>query len=131
MWVRAALVAPLIRILTLRHRTAAIFFFFNDTATTEIYTLSLHDALPIYPSSFQNAIWSSGCPRAQKCIWTFAVTAIAIGTATATSSCFLWILGSRSTNPRSPDFFEKEIPHRAPPYSTDFSDFKGWRFRAK
>src|SRR5258705_8349200 len=27
--------------------TIAIFFFFNDTATTEIYTLSLHDALPI------------------------------------------------------------------------------------
>src|SRR3712207_7337306 len=25
-----------------------IFFFFNDTATTEIYTLSLHDALPIW-----------------------------------------------------------------------------------
>src|SRR2546427_2503658 len=25
----------------------SIFFFFNDTATTEIYTLSLHDALPI------------------------------------------------------------------------------------
>src|SRR2546425_4435161 len=27
----------------------AFFFFFNDTATTEIYTLSLHDALPISP----------------------------------------------------------------------------------
>src|SRR3712207_7516928 len=27
--------------------THALFFFFNDTATTEIYTLSLHDALPI------------------------------------------------------------------------------------
>src|SRR3712207_9400051 len=26
-----------------------VFFFFNDTATTEIYTLSLHDALPILP----------------------------------------------------------------------------------
>src|SRR5215211_403628 len=26
-----------------------VFFFFNDTATTEIYTLSLHDALPIWP----------------------------------------------------------------------------------
>src|SRR6266581_9761007 len=26
---------------------SALFFFFNDTATTEIYTLSLHDALPI------------------------------------------------------------------------------------
>src|SRR2546428_6398793 len=28
-------------------RKSASFFFFNDTATTEIYTLSLHDALPI------------------------------------------------------------------------------------
>src|SRR3712207_9049972 len=28
-----------------------IFFFFNDTATTEIYTLSLHDALPISPGA--------------------------------------------------------------------------------
>src|SRR3712207_8149929 len=27
--------------------TLILFFFFNDTATTEIYTLSLHDALPI------------------------------------------------------------------------------------
>src|SRR5258708_8966530 len=27
--------------------SASFFFFFNDTATTEIYTLSLHDALPI------------------------------------------------------------------------------------
>src|ERR1041385_9343195 len=31
-------------------------FFFNDTATTEIYTLSLHDALPIWPIH----IWPSG-----------------------------------------------------------------------
>src|SRR5256885_12249445 len=29
--------------------TISFFFFFNDTATTEIYTLSLHDALPISP----------------------------------------------------------------------------------
>src|SRR2546422_4821300 len=28
--------------------TLLLFFFFNDTATTEIYTLSLHDALPIW-----------------------------------------------------------------------------------
>src|SRR2546427_6570412 len=28
-------------------RESSFFFFFNDTATTEIYTLSLHDALPI------------------------------------------------------------------------------------
>src|SRR2546429_2151705 len=31
-----------------RRRGRCSFFFFNDTATTEIYTLSLHDALPIY-----------------------------------------------------------------------------------
>src|SRR3954464_12689044 len=30
-----------------RDRQPAVVFFFNDTATTEIYTLSLHDALPI------------------------------------------------------------------------------------
>src|SRR3712207_7763391 len=30
-----------------RHTIHVLFFFFNDTATTEIYTLSLHDALPI------------------------------------------------------------------------------------
>jgi len=29
------------------------FFFFNDTATTEIYTLSLHDALPISPTKLR------------------------------------------------------------------------------
>src|SRR2546422_9423922 len=31
------------------HQPCLFFFFFNDTATTEIYTLSLHDALPIFP----------------------------------------------------------------------------------
>src|SRR2546426_10641644 len=31
----------------MRGRYLCTFFFFNDTATTEIYTLSLHDALPI------------------------------------------------------------------------------------
>src|SRR3712207_8010952 len=32
------------------------FFFFNDTATTEIYTLSLHDALPICPPPRPTAV---------------------------------------------------------------------------
>src|SRR2546429_6642492 len=31
----------------MRGHSTSVFFFFNDTATTEIYTLSLHDALPI------------------------------------------------------------------------------------
>src|SRR2546422_8577253 len=43
------------------------FFFFNDTATTEIYTLSLHDALPILkeqsrgPPQRRDAAGDSGC----------------------------------------------------------------------
>src|SRR5688572_31985857 len=37
------------------------FFFFNDTATTEIYTLSLHDALPIFRRTGQS------CRRPQWC----------------------------------------------------------------
>src|SRR5258708_10755173 len=37
-------------------------FFFNDTATTEIYTLSLHDALPIYQH-----------PRIAECAFGFAL----------------------------------------------------------
>ena len=45
------------------------FFFFNDTATTEIYTLSLHDALPIWPWY----ICHTGClfnkrPSTQSCL---------------------------------------------------------------
>src|SRR5256885_10579364 len=37
----------LLRFLCVRLFRSFVFFFFNDTATTEIYTLSLHDALPI------------------------------------------------------------------------------------
>src|SRR6185437_17108675 len=40
------------------------FFFFNDTATTEIYTLSLHDALPIYQRPAQTAHFGPRhCPQ--------------------------------------------------------------------
>src|ERR1017187_9679249 len=51
-------------------RTAGLVFcvfFFNDTATTEIYTLSLHDALPIYSrpchAHFANALGAVGAGR--------------------------------------------------------------------
>src|SRR2546430_9098692 len=51
-----------------------MFFFFNDTATTEIYTLSLHDALPIsFAASFgkeadplRNADLPRGRPRLRR-----------------------------------------------------------------
>src|SRR5690348_3334518 len=53
-----------------RRRFSCSFFFFNDTATTEIYTLSLHDALPIYryvagqpaPVSREQAAQAVGVP---------------------------------------------------------------------
>src|SRR2546425_7652174 len=45
-----------------------IFFFFNDTATTEIYTLSLHDALPISEALFPvRMIWSDSSTTATAC----------------------------------------------------------------
>src|SRR2546425_8959708 len=59
---------------TLPTRPVISFFFFNDTATTEIYTLSLHDALPIsctraarlqprYPVCAQGSCCSAFSPR--------------------------------------------------------------------
>src|SRR6266478_8733817 len=47
------------------------FFFFNDTATTEIYTLSLHDALPILVR---------GCPTSAARCMTAAVADAGLGT---------------------------------------------------
>src|SRR5574344_645056 len=49
--------------LLLEKKKNFFFFFFNDTATTEIYTLSLHDALPIFP---RNGFSVTPVPRAGK-----------------------------------------------------------------
>src|SRR3989442_13998182 len=50
-------VAHLVYIPLIPARFFIPFFFFNDTATTEIYTLSLHDALPIcFASAFAMAL---------------------------------------------------------------------------
>src|SRR2546428_1655254 len=43
----------------INHQLSTIIFFFNDTATTEIYTLSLHDALPIFAPAICSPISSS------------------------------------------------------------------------
>src|SRR5256885_12083285 len=43
----------------------SFFFFFNDTATTEIYTLSLHDALPIWSRDNARTDSSGDCPNQQ------------------------------------------------------------------
>src|SRR2546430_12334086 len=46
--------------------SSSTFFFFNDTATTEIYTLSLHDALPISDSFFAKQSVFPDVPRATR-----------------------------------------------------------------
>src|SRR2546425_4456742 len=57
----------------MQHNGHHSFFFFNDTATTEIYTLSLHDALPIYrgKASSSNAktvsVHAVRIPREEAC----------------------------------------------------------------
>src|SRR3546814_2572256 len=69
----------------------ALFFFFNDTATTEIYTylhtLSLHDALPILSTPFGDTkILSSATPRASRsCFKPPQMTATASAARTARS----------------------------------------------
>src|SRR2546430_12645049 len=47
-------------------RIYVLLFFFNDTATTEIYTLSLHDALPISTSTRKRSPSSASRPRAAR-----------------------------------------------------------------
>src|SRR3712207_7149955 len=42
------------------HLSSCFFFFFNDTATTEIYTLSLHDALPILRRGVLGTVAAAG-----------------------------------------------------------------------
>src|SRR2546427_10912137 len=44
-------------------RRCLLFFFFNDTAPTEIYTLSLHDALPISSPDAVDAAHAAGLAR--------------------------------------------------------------------
>src|SRR6266436_4043622 len=72
------------------------FFFFNDTATTEIYTLSLHDALPIGRPTWRAAQVTSANsglnePRVPKLPPTSCMTTRTLSSATPrilASSCF-------------------------------------------
>src|SRR2546422_7870674 len=50
------------------------FFFFNDTATTEIYTLSLHDALPIWRGRLSNCRKATRFVFSRNTILPFSVT---------------------------------------------------------
>src|SRR3712207_9503500 len=51
------------------HLLSYLFVFFNDTATTEIYTLSLHDALPIFSQTPWYALPVHQCRFRVRTIW--------------------------------------------------------------
>src|SRR2546422_8754356 len=51
-----------------------LFFFFNDTATTEIYTLSLHDALPISSAGWTSRATCTTVATPATAAWRFAPT---------------------------------------------------------
>src|SRR3712207_8403659 len=75
----------------MRDVTWTSFFFFNDTATTEIYTLSLHDALPIWCST--SPVYPTGSAR--------AAASYSTAMASAGSACRRRRTGSTSTSQRS------------------------------
>src|SRR5438132_9469844 len=67
----------------------SLFFFFTDTATTEIYTLSLHDALPIFASF-------SSCRYADQ------RRAISVSSSTCSSACWRRGRSQSATGLRTP-----------------------------
>src|SRR3712207_7858772 len=66
-----------------------LFFFFNDTATTEIYTLSLHDALPI-------SLSICGCRRVFAGLRTFGTAGFTSDTALILPLVMISIFAARS-----------------------------------
>src|SRR5438270_326659 len=63
-------------------------FFFNDTATTEIYTLSLHDALPIFGFEIEGRLGRAMNPRHYHRGWHCTATLGTIGAAAAVGRIF-------------------------------------------
>src|SRR5258708_20704951 len=76
-----------------------VFFFFNDTATTEIYTLSLHDALPIYRLI---ALFAGGATTTYG-YDAFGARVLQIGTTTTTFYPFKFRSEEHTSELQSPD----------------------------
>src|SRR2546430_14134629 len=78
------------------------FFFFNDTATTEIYTLSLHDALPIFEGAEYQVLLGARCMLQEKrvrCgVFEFGATTFDMGNDPDAIEDYLTGLGYRLRN---------------------------------
>src|SRR5476651_1378378 len=89
--------------------SVSFFFFFNDTATTEIYTLSLHDALPIWriteSPTGTTARPAGTVPQAGEVIERFEV----VGNTTVASDTIRVYLGVNPGDPYNPDALQKNF----------------------
>src|SRR5258708_36889170 len=126
----ASYLEPNGRALTAIPQLASSFiFFFNDTATTEIYTLSLHDALPICCS---RACWS-GCRstacnsfpdfmarRLTRLILFFALTATASRAQSPAVPTQRVLPDDRPFSTRVSGIFENDLPQLDPPGAVKF-----------
>src|SRR5687768_17967308 len=65
----------------LSSHSLSLSFFFNDTATTEIYTLSLHDALPIWSFESLTQRGDSTVPKSFRFFLLALIAALALGVA--------------------------------------------------
>src|SRR2546430_9115842 len=74
--------------------TVIYFFFFNDTATTEIYTLSLHDALPISRNEMPDVIVTAPLPSPP---FARCPNVTPVGTRAALHDATIWLRDRKST----------------------------------
>src|SRR6266581_8204585 len=86
-----------------------VFFFFNDTATTEIYTLSLHDALPISPCGAGG--WARSRPAHMRARGDRKSTRLNSSHPSISYAVFCL---KKKKNPQHPHSWEKKIETRKP-----------------
>src|SRR3989449_10534930 len=95
--------------------SSSLFFFFNDTATTEIYTLSLHDALPIFACPASSHTVESDVLRSAR---TRATAPESMGVSTARCAASRVAASRRTAVQRSMDDLDGTgdgvVDHRAP-----------------
>src|SRR2546428_8782373 len=93
------------------------FFFFNDTATTEIYTLSLHDALPIWILNSSETVptsraqwWKPGWPsRGISCGVSAGRSEEHTSELQSRSDLVCRLLLEKKTNPRQPPLPDQQV----------------------
>src|SRR5690606_41319911 len=118
--------------LLMHSRLTSTPFFFNDTATTEIYTLSLHDALPIYPVRR----YGGWLLRVERCLQNPGVCAGSVpqrlkpgDSAAGTGAAAVSGTGAGSERRRQPAALRRAGCHSGPLYRTGYECRRHYRGR--